>query len=91
MCWVMGLLMLPLRVVGWRLCCLLSSQRICEDVLSVDAPQAFSLVGGPRAGLCRLCGFLCWSGFYREDRLLKKLGQLICVGEMYVVILVLLL
>lgn len=62
--------MLPLRVVGWRLYFVLSSQWICEDVLSVDFPQAFSLVSRFCTGLCRLCGFFRWSGFWGKDNLL---------------------
>lgn len=66
---VMGLLMLPLRVVGQCLGSLLSSQRISEDVLGVSSPQALSLVGRPCAGFCRLSGFLCWSGVCTEEQL----------------------
>lgn len=49
----------PLRVAGGSLGRVLSSQRISEDVLSIDSPQTLSLVGEPRAGLRRLCGLLC--------------------------------
>lgn len=79
LCWVMSLLMLPLRVVGWSLCCLLSSQWIGEDVLGVDSPKDFSLVTKPCAGLRRLCGFLCCSGFCTEDNPSANLGPLMCV------------
>ena len=49
----------PLRVAGGSVGRVLSSQRISEDVLGVDSPQALSLVGELRAGLRRLCGLLC--------------------------------
>lgn len=63
----MGLLMLPLRVVGQSLCSLLSSQWISEDVLCVGFPQALPMVFRPCAGLCRLCCTFCWSGVCTEN------------------------
>lgn len=44
--------MLPLRVAGERLCCVLSSQWIGEDMFSVGSPPTF---------LCCLSNALCWS------------------------------
>jgi len=70
---------LPLRVVGRSLCRRLGPQRVGEHVFGVDAPQALSLVSGPRAGLRRLRrlrGFLRWSGCCGEDRL-SELGGLV--------------
>lgn len=68
--WVKGLLISPLRVVDKSLGCMLSSERICEDVFSVGSPQALSLVSRLGTGLCRLCGLLCWSGLCTEGSLL---------------------
>lgn len=68
----MALLISPLRVVGQSLCCVLSSQWISEDVFGVGSPLALFLVSRLCTGLCRLCGFLCWSGFCTEDCLLAK-------------------
>lgn len=65
----MGLLILPLSVVGQSLCCLLSSEWICEEVFSVDSPQALSLVSRSCTGLCRLSGLLCCFGFCEEEEL----------------------
>lgn len=63
---VMGLLILPLGVVGQSLCCVLSSQRISEDVFGVGSPQALFMVSRLVTGLCRLCGLLCWSGLCND-------------------------
>lgn len=61
--------MLPLRVVGWGLGCVLSSQWISEDVLGVDSPQGFSLVSRPCAGLYGLSSFLRSSGSCTDNYL----------------------
>lgn len=53
----MGLLMLPLRVAGKCLYCMLSSQRISEDVFSI---------GSSPTVLCHMSNALCWSTFCTE-------------------------
>lgn len=67
-------LILPLRVVGQSLCCVLSSQRISEDVLGVGSPQALFAVSRLVTGLRRLRGLLCWSGLWNDESLSERGG-----------------
>lgn len=66
----MGLLMLPLRVAGKCLYCVLSSQRIGEDVFSI---------GSSPTVLCHLSNALCWSTFCTEHYFLVDTA---CCGNM---------
>lgn len=69
-----GLLILPLRVVGESLGRVLSSQWISEDVFSEGSPQALFTVGRLVADLRRLGGLLCWSGLCKDASLSERGG-----------------
>lgn len=72
----MGLLLSPLRVVGQSLGCVLSSQRVGEDVFGKGSLRALLLFSRIQNGLCGLSGFLSAPGVCGGKMLLLMLWKI---------------